>query len=125
MPLTEHPADQPLVIQSLGPDHLIINHQRYDQSLILTADFQILPWAVHEVSQLTRTLLEPLLQGKPEVVLIGTGKSLHFLPPALLSLFYEHGVGVEAMTTSSAVKTYTVLTSEDRKVGLGLLMDFE
>jgi uncharacterized protein len=122
MPLTEHPSDQPLVIQSLGADHLIINHTRFEQSLILTADFQILPWGVQEVSQLTRALLEPLLQGKPEVVLIGTGKSLHFLPPALLAVFYERGVGVESMTTAAAVKTYTVLTSEDRKVAAGFLL---
>jgi uncharacterized protein len=114
MPLTEHPADQPLIIQAFSPGEIKINDQIYTESIMLTADFQILPW--------DGLNYEILLQGKPELVLIGTGATQSFLSPALMAVFYERGTGVEVMTTAAAVRTYTVLTSEDRKVSAGLII---
>ena len=114
MPLTEHPADQPLIIQAFSPGEIKINDQIYTESIMLTTDFQVLPW--------DGTNYEVLLQGQPELVLIGTGATQRFLSPALMALFYTRGIGVEVMTTAAAVRTYTVLTSENRKVGAGLIL---
>lgn len=114
MPLTEHPADQPINIQSFTPTSVTINDESYASSIIITADFQILSW--------DGISLEPMLQGKPEVVLVGTGITPNFLTPAQMAVFYERGIGVEVMTTAAAIRTYTVLTSEDRKVSAGLII---
>lgn len=112
MPLTEHPACQPINIQSITAQSITINDKSYSSSLIITADFHILPWDGEN--------LEPLLQGHPEVIIIGTGLTTRFLSPAQTAVFYERGIGVEVMTTPAAVRTYTVLTSEDRKVSVGV-----
>jgi uncharacterized protein len=114
MPLTEHPADQPLIIQAFKPGEIKINDKIYTENIMLTADFLVLPW--------DGSNYEVLLQGKPELVLIGTGETQSFLSPALMALFYTRGIGVEVMTTAAAVRTYTVLTSEDRKVSAGLII---
>lgn len=122
MSLTQHPANQPIVIQKIMTDGLLINETLYENSLILTADFQILTWEAKSVSELTLPLLRLLLQGEPELVIIGTGQETAFLSPALSTVFYERGIGVEVMTTNAAVRTYTILTSEDRKVTAGLII---
>jgi uncharacterized protein len=122
MPLTEHPSDNPITIQSITPEQIVINKETYTQSVLLTADFQIIPWSVKKLDDLTRALLEPLLQGNPELVLIGSGLEMKFLNPALMAVFYERGIGVEVMTTAAAARTYTVLTSENRKVGAVLII---
>jgi uncharacterized protein len=117
MPLTEHPSDHPLKIQAWSPGEIKINDQRYTENILLTVDFQVLPWDGIDY--------EVLLQGKPELVLLGTGEIQSFLPPALMALFYAQGIGVEVMTTAAAVRTYTVLTSEDRRVSAGLIIKGE
>lgn len=114
MALTEQPSDHPIIIKSLSKGSIQINDQVYTHSLILTADLQILPWDGVDFT--------PLLEGSPEVVLIGTGDSTTFLLPERLMMFYDRGIGVEVMTTSAAVHTYTILTSEDRKVSAGLII---
>lgn len=121
MPLTEHPSDQPINIQSFSPGKLVINEQTYTNNVLITADFKISPWEVSSIESLSRATLEPLLQGNPELVIIGTGDTTVFLPPALMIVFYEKGIGVEVMTSAAAVRTYTILTSEDRHVSMGLL----
>jgi uncharacterized protein len=104
MPLTEHSSDNLVQIQSITPESVTINTVAYTESLIITADDQILPW--------DESTLEP--------VLIGTGQHMTFLTPAQMAVFYQRGIGVEAMTTAAAVRTYTILTSEDRKVSVAL-----
>lgn len=112
MPLTENPADQPLVIQSYQEGQLKINGQLYTENLVLTPDYQILPWDGQDPNL--------LIQGNPELVLIGTGKDHVFLPAQQLIYFYSKGIGVEVMSTAAAVRTYTILSSEGRKIAAGL-----
>ena len=58
---------------------------------------------------------------QPEVVLIGTGKKQLFLPPKLMVMFYQEGIGFEVMTTDAACRTFNVLVSEGRNVVAALM----
>lgn len=58
----------------------------------------------------------------PEVVLIGTGKSQHFLPVNTQKLFFQRNLGFEVMTTDAACRTFNVLASEGRKVVAALIL---
>jgi len=62
--------------------------------------------------------LRPALALAPDidVALIGQGKEIAALPARLRILFEEAGVGVEAMSTPSACRTYNVLLAEGRRV---------
>lgn len=122
MSLTEHPSDHKIRIQSVTADQIMINGEAYPHSVFITADDEVRSWNVESIDSLTRELLAPLLQGNPEVVLIGTGDQTRFLPPHLMAVFYERGIGVEVMTSAAAARTYAVLRSEDRKVGIGLMI---
>jgi len=66
---------------------------------------------------------EPLLALKDEVdvVFIGTGAQTAHAPSALRQELEGAGLGVEAMNSPAACRTYNVLLSEGRRVAVALL----
>lgn len=62
---------------------------------------------------------EGWLNLKPEVILIGTGNTTHFLRPEWQAFFYQKKIGLEVMPTESLCRTFTILQAEERKA-LGL-----
>jgi uncharacterized protein len=65
----------------------------------------------------------PLLAAASEVdvIFIGTGADMAHLPGDLRQALEAEGLGVEPMATPSACRTYNVLLSEGRRVGLAVL----
>ena len=55
-----------------------------------------------------------------DVIFVGTGEEISHLPAAFRSVFDEAGIGVEAMPSPAACRTYNVLLSEGRRVALAL-----
>ncbi len=67
----------------------------------------------------TATLLP--LAGQVDVLFIGTGPEVAHLPAGLRDALEAAGLGVEAMASASACRTYNVLLSEGRRVAVALL----
>ena len=65
----------------------------------------------------------PLLAAAAEidVIFIGTGADMAHLPGDLRQTLEGAVLGVEPMATASACRTYNVLLSEGRRVGLAVL----
>jgi uncharacterized protein len=53
--------------------------------------------------------------------LVGTGKEMVPLSPALRDAFRDRGIVLEAMTTGAAVRTYNILLGERRRIGALLI----
>jgi uncharacterized protein len=64
-----------------------------------------------------------LLAAAPEidVLFVGTGAEIAHVPQAFRASLEAAGTGVEAMASPTACRTYNVLLSEGRQVGLALL----
>jgi uncharacterized protein len=56
-----------------------------------------------------------------DFLLLGTGQALLPVAPAIRAAFAERGIGLEAMATGAAVRTYNVLLAERRRVGAALI----
>ena len=56
-----------------------------------------------------------------DVVFIGMGKEISPLPKAISNKLEKAGVPFEVMNSPSACRTYNVLLSEERRVGLAVL----
>ena len=56
-----------------------------------------------------------------DVLFIGTGAQIAHIPAALRETLEEGGLGVEVMASPAACRTYNVLLSEGRRVGLALI----
>lgn len=61
------------------------------------------------------------LAGEIDVLFLGTGAEMDFAPPALRSALEEAGIGVEAMSSPAACRTYNITLSEGRRVALAVL----
>lgn len=116
MDLTLQNPGNNLFVRYATPDGIQVVDDFYPSAIILSAKEVITDWPVKSVHDIDRRHLEQILELAPEVVLIGTGRDQAFLPPELLMVFYERGVGVEVMNTSAACRTFNVLVSESRKV---------
>jgi uncharacterized protein len=58
---------------------------------------------------------------KVDVIFVGTGAEVAHLPATLRDAVEAAGIGLEAMASPAACRTYNVLLSEGRRVGLALL----
>jgi len=56
-----------------------------------------------------------------DVLIVGTGAAIAQIPPDFRSAMEGAGVGVEIMASPAACRTYNVLLSEGRRVGLALI----
>ncbi|HEV2614032.1 MAG TPA: MTH938/NDUFAF3 family protein [Gammaproteobacteria bacterium] len=101
-------------IRSYERGKIIINDQAITQNLIISASQLIYPWDENN--------LEPILELKPVIVLLGTGEKFKIIPPQILSPFYKNKIGVEVMNTSAACRTFNVLAAEGRNVVAGLII---
>jgi uncharacterized protein len=59
--------------------------------------------------------------GAIDVVLVGMGGEIAPVPGEVREAFDVAGIGIEAMSTSSACRTYNVLLGEDRRVAVALI----
>jgi uncharacterized protein len=90
---------------------------------ILILPSGIYAWTVAGMEQVTPEACAPFLRElkPPGFVLLGTGVTQHFPDASLRRLFTEAGLGLEAMSTGAACRTYNVLLAEGRDVAAGLI----
>lgn len=110
------------LITAYGAGWVEINHARHEQSLIVLPGSLITSWQAGDFEQLEVESFRPLLELKPEVVLLGTGSRHRFLHPAKSRELTEAGISLESMTTEAACRTYNILMAEGRQVAAALLI---
>ena len=75
-----------------------------------------------QAAQPTLEGLAPLLEAEGiELILLGLGRRGAPVAASLRAGLKAHGIGIEAMDTGAACRTYNVLLAEDRLVAAALL----
>ena len=110
------------VIAALGADWIRIGGTEYRQNLIVTPDAIVTGWAPAGFAALTEGDFAALLQYDPKLVLLGTGTVQRFPHPRLLQALTKVRIGVEAMDTRAACRTFNILVAEDRRVVAALML---
>jgi uncharacterized protein len=105
-----------------GAGHVIVNHKRFERSLIVLPDRIIENWDANAFEELTAEHFDFVMALQPEMVLFGTGATLRFPHPRLTRSLIRAGIGVEVMDTAAACRTYNILTAEGRQVAAALLI---
>ena len=100
---------------------IVVNEQRIQESLIVTATELHTGWAPATAEALTLEHLEPVRIYQPEVLLLGTGKRQVYPDLRLLAELSAAGMGVEVMDTASACRTYNILLGDKRRVAAALM----
>ncbi|MGI9511241.1 MAG: Mth938-like domain-containing protein [Geminicoccaceae bacterium] len=110
------------LVQGYGEDGFRVSGKRYQGSLLLLPD-RTLSWAVQAMADLKLPSLQPLIDFEPavELLIIGCGAKLAPAPVTLRDVLRTKRIGVEAMDTGAACRTYNVLAGEGRRVAAALI----
>ena len=122
MELTEHTAGPHHQIQRIEADRVFISDRWYDRSLVVGARYLDDDWPVGSLDALDQRHLEPLIELRPELVIVGAGQRQQILDPSLQAALMRRGIGVECMTLDAAARTFNVLMSEDRRALAALII---
>jgi len=120
-------------IRSYDIGEIVVNEEKLTSSLIVMPDHLLRDWAPQSLDQLELEHTRIVTELDPEIILLGTGKSLRFPSAELITaLARAHDVdflsgqskqiGVEVMDTAAACRTYNVLSAEGRSVAAALFM---
>lgn len=102
-------------VDGYGPGFFRIGGEVYKGALVVLPT-GIAPWGGMGDPQ---TLIDAI--GDIDVVFVGTGADIAHIPADLRATLEDAGLGVEAMSSPTACRTYNVVLSEGRRVGLALL----
>jgi uncharacterized protein len=112
-------ADAPTSLNTVtayGPGFIEVNKSRHEGHLLLMPDAPVQRWLAGAFESLSPADLDALLELRPEIVLLGTGRRQRFPHPRLAGTLARAGVGFEVMDTAAACRTYNILMSEGRRV---------
>ena len=104
-----------LPVDGYGAGFFRINGERFEGAIAMWGD-TVHAWGGYEDVETLSAAAAEL-----DVLFVGTGAEMEYLPSAFTEAMTEAGVAIEPMTSPTACRTYNVLLSEGRRVGLAVL----
>ena len=109
-------------ISSYEQGSIQISNERFVNSFIITPYIVIRNWPPQTFADIASHHLEQILEMKPELILLGTGRQQHFLESDLFLNVAKLNIGFEVMDTGAACRSYNILLEEGRNVAAALLI---
>jgi uncharacterized protein len=94
----------------------------YRSSILLLPE-EVRAWDCADVDRLDVAGLAPAVEFAPDILLLGSGRSLRFPDAGLTRALARQGIGMEVMDTRAACRTFNVLTAEGRRVIAALIVE--
>jgi uncharacterized protein len=118
MELTQVALPGRQVIERYGPSGFRVSGAIHLGPVLVFTD-RTIAWTD---ATITETALAPVVEhGGVELLLLGLGRRIAPVAPALRTALKTHGIAIEAMDTGAACRTYNLLLAEDRRVAAALL----
>jgi uncharacterized protein len=83
---------------------------------LLMTHAAVAAWTPPPLALLDEAALAPILDGRPEFVVLGTGRALVRPPVALVRVLEARDIGIEPMDSRAAARAWGVLRAEGRAV---------
>lgn len=110
-------------ISGYGAGWIAVDGERIASSVIIGSGGQRIGWACHRFADLGAAHFMQLAELDTELVIFGSGNRIRFPEAAWLAPLMARRIGLEAMDTGAACRTYNVLAGEGRKVVAALLIE--
>ena len=110
------------VFTGYGPSHVEVNRERYEGNILVFPDRIVTGWLEGGFEALAREHFASLANLNPEIVLLGTGRTIRFPHPRLFADLTAARVGVDVMDCQAACRTFNVLAAEGRFVAAALIL---
>jgi uncharacterized protein len=109
-------------ISGYGPGRFRLGGIEHEGSLLILPD-GVYAWPASDASQISRESLRPVLAFEPvlDFLILGTGAVQLFPDRELRQAFADAAIGLEAMDTGAAARTYNVLLAEERIFAAALI----
>ncbi len=111
-----------ITIRRVESGAILVGDQLLGDNFALTSDEIFVNWQATVIDGLTEDDFEPLIASQPELILLGTGSKPQFPPRELVFALARQGIGLEAMDTAAACRTFNILISEGRRVAAVLIV---
>jgi uncharacterized protein len=105
-----------IAIREVRPGAIKVGAEEYTVDFLITADGDVREQELPEIGALDEQHLLPLLESKPELIVVGTGWSGGFAPRELVFAMARRGIGLETMDTPAACRTFNILVGEGRRL---------
>ena len=102
-------------VDGYGPGFFRVGGQVFEGS-IMVLPTGVKPWGGYDDTETPLAVAADL-----DVLFVGTGAQIAHIPAAFRTALEEAGLGVEQMDSPAACRTFNILVSEGRRVGLALL----
>ncbi len=117
-------AGQQIIISYAG-GVFKVNKTSYPHAIIVMPE-KTISWDIgvaKDVAELTISNFSIMIDKSSDidVLLLGCGKEMAFLPPKLRTELKQAGLSVDIMDSGAACRTYNVLMAEGRRVACALL----
>jgi len=123
MQLTLERPDYDFFLRGADGTSALVNERKLERSFVISPNTLVEDWPVVDVTALAPEDLQPLFGLQPELILLGSGQSQAFPPPATMAACLSRGIGLETMTNAAAARTFNVLASEGRRVVAGFVLE--
>jgi uncharacterized protein len=114
-----------LAVTAYDAEGIAVAGRRLSRSFILTPQRLIEDWPPVSLETLCAADMEMLAALDCPIVLLGTGLRQRFPAPALLRPLLARRIGIEAMDSFAACRTYNILMAEGRQVAAALILETE
>ena len=84
MKLQPDRADGVNVIHAYTADSVSVNGTTYSHAVLVPHTGDVLPWTAQSWAELNDAHFQTIADARPELVVFGSGASLHFMKPAVL-----------------------------------------
>ncbi|MEP7280587.1 MAG: Mth938-like domain-containing protein [Rubrivivax sp.] len=111
------------VLSRHEPGRVWVGAVEFRHSIVVPWRGDPVAWPPHSFDALEPAHFDALALPGTAVVIFGSGARLRFPPPALWRGLIARGIGVEAMDTAAACRTFNVLAGEGRNVVAALLVE--
>lgn len=110
------------IIQAYGDGGFRVAGVRLTGSILVLPD-RTAPWPVGSFAEVSVDSLLPVVEAdlRPEILLLGCGGEMAFVPEQIRTPLRAAGIVIEAMDTGAACRTWNVLLAEERRVAAALI----
>lgn len=122
MQFAEDHAAAEFIIHSCSAEGIRVNEQDLTESFVLLPDQPIQVWPVAADEPLKPQHFSTVIEHQPELVVLGTGAGLRLPHPEVYGALLSREIGLEAMTTAAACRTYNLLAQDGRNVAACLIL---
>jgi uncharacterized protein len=110
------------LITGFDGKRIFIDGTAYSTPVIVVPDHDPAPWTVSDPARIEYTDLQPALDRRPELIILGTGACQVFPDPRITAAIMREGIGFESMRTDAACRTFNLLAGEGRLVAAALFV---